>query len=270
MSLKKFIVLSTDGVTIAPNDVTFENFQALGFPVAENANDALDKWMKEHPEMVSCGYDEIWVYELSGMNPATICNIQPEPKEEAEPVDPKVLYLTNILDEIGYSDIEFDYQDGNNEMYFEGYLDAQCEIRVDEYEKTWKIYDRYVTDKHWSYVGEYVKQEKKLLNSDDIYSVDWVVYTDDFVTYEFLTKDNVYVEESEIETAIFRIFYWKKDSKMEILVANSQDYDIHEDVSHLFDLDSIFAACEAAEPDIDDVSKEYEEHYAQRAARGEE
>jgi hypothetical protein len=119
------------------------------------------------------------------------------------------------------------------------------------------------------------KEEIQLSLIEDDISVKWVVKTDEFKTFEFRTKVDVYIEESDMEYDLFRLFIWNEDhptksGDVEILVANREDYDIHEDVTHLFDVDVIEAACIAAEPDITDMTAEYIQHYEERRERGED
>lgn len=101
----------------------------------------------------------------------------------------------------------------------------------------------------------------------EVESVHWKAVTDDFVTYEFSIKGLLYEEDSGCYVELFRLFLWNNGNE-EILVANDTDYDIHEDVSNSFDIDKIKAICLAAE--VDDMTKEYLEHYEQRREEGED
>lgn len=126
-----------------------------------------------------------------------------------------------------------------------------------------------------------------ILNHEQYYteiqeiSVKWVVKTEEFKTFEFITKNDVYVQESDMNCDLFRLFIWneghagfdektQQPKKIEILVANEEDYDIHEDVTHLFSLEDVVAHCLAVEERLDDMTPEYIKHYQERRERGED
>ena len=94
---------------------------------------------------------------------------------------------------------------------------------------------------------------------NEVENVNFIVKHPEFVSYEFVTKDSVYIEEAETEESLFRLFV-HDDGLLEVMVANDEDYDVHEDVSDLFDLEAIKAVCEAADP-LSDLTKDYIAHY---------
>jgi hypothetical protein len=98
------------------------------------------------------------------------------------------------------------------------------------------------------------------VSNNEISHFNWVVHTPKYDTWEFVTCNDIWIDESDMETDLFRLFIWK-DGRVEVMVANTQDYDIHEDASYLFDLDAIEAAAKASTPDIDDATQEYINHY---------
>lgn len=104
---------------------------------------------------------------------------------------------------------------------------------------------------------------EELVRGEGISRVNWVAHTDEFTTYEFETNFGVYVAEQEMDVDEFRLMIYK-DGTVTINTTFYEDYDIGDEVQELFDVDSIRAACEAAEPDIDDLSEEYHRHYAER------
>jgi hypothetical protein len=66
-----------------------------------------------------------------------------------------VVLLHFTLDfEDNHNDIVYDYRD-NDSCYFEGYSDALVEIRVDINGDVAKVYDRYITDKHFVYFRDF-------------------------------------------------------------------------------------------------------------------
>ena len=95
----------------------------------------------------------------------------------------------------------------------------------------------------------------------------WVVKTNDYTTYEFVTEEDLYIEEADFETELFRLFI-NNNGTLEVFVANSEDYDIHEDVTEQFDVEAIKNICENA--DVEDVTEKYNAHYEKRKANGEE
>jgi hypothetical protein len=100
--------------------------------------------------------------------------------------------------------------------------------------------------------------EKELVR--EVSHVNWVAETPEFITYEFITCDDVWIEEPQTETDIFRLFLWK-DGKREVMVANYEDYDIMEDVTELFDVDAIQESCENA--DKADFTEDYMKYYTE-------
>jgi hypothetical protein len=112
-------------------------------------------------------------------------------------------------------------------------------------------------------------QEDEEEGFPEVSQVKWVVTTDEFKTFEFTTEKNVHIEESDMDYDLFRLFLWNQDHEemgghIEIMVANREDYDIHEDVTHLFDIDVIVAECLAVESSLSDMTAEYIQHYEER------
>lgn len=91
--------------------------------------------------------------------------------------------------------------------------------------------------------------------------VQWVAYEEEFTTFEF---SGPILHQDGNTFDLFRLFLWK-DGKEEIMVANREDYDIHEDMTAFLPLDKIVAACLASEPDVDDATEDYKKHYAERS-----
>lgn len=98
--------------------------------------------------------------------------------------------------------------------------------------------------------------------------VNFVVRVTGYTTYEFTTDPVVFIEDGDYETDLFRLFI-NDDGRLEVMVANDGDYDIHDDVSDFFDLEAIKKACESA-PNVEDATNEYIEHYKRRKNSGEE
>lgn len=88
---------------------------------------------------------------------------------------------------------------------------------------------------------------------NEVENVNFIVKHPEFVSYEFITKEAVAVEEDAVE--LFRLFV-QDDGTLEIMVANDEDFDVHENVSDLFDLEAIKSICEAADP-LSDLTKDY-------------
>jgi hypothetical protein len=70
-----------------------------------------------------------------------------------------------------------------------------------------------------------------------------------------LQKESIPVEEAGYDVELFRLFV-QDDGTLEIMVANDEDFDVHEDVSNLFDIEAIKSICEAADP-LSDLTKDY-------------
>jgi hypothetical protein len=183
--------------------------------------------------------------------------------EEEEEWNQTIKEIIAILITEGYTDIEFDYQDGEDEMYFDAFTDGEVQVRVDFYSNEIKIYDKYVTDKHFTYLGTFHLTSQRTFTGEDIARVNWYAETPEFTTFEFEFKENqLFNADNNIDFfGLFRLFVWKDTGKMEIMVANSEDYDIHEDVTDVFDVNSVYAACIASQPDIHDSTSEYLAYY---------
>lgn len=96
----------------------------------------------------------------------------------------------------------------------------------------------------------------------EISHVNFVAEVDELLTFEFVTVEDVWLAESEMETDLFRLFLWK-DGRKEIYEANSEDYDVHDEVTDLFDVEAIHEACakEVEEKILDDHSDEFEQYW---------
>lgn len=109
--------------------------------------------------------------------------------------------------------------------------------------------------------------KRNLFDKESIDDVNFVVKLKKYITYEFETKDPIYVQEAETDCSLFRLFI-NEDGTREIMVANDDDFDIHEDVTHLFDVDSI--AFECLSSNTFDCTDSYIEHYQERIESGED
>lgn len=108
---------------------------------------------------------------------------------------------------------------------------------------------------------------KNLINT--ITRVNFVARLADYTTYEFVAEE-VYVEEADYDADLFRLFINHNDNdKLEVMVGNDSDYDIHEDVSEFFDLEAIKSICEST-PDVEDITDEYIKSYQKRKNSGED
>jgi hypothetical protein len=67
--MRDWIIISTEGVTIGPNDSVFENFQVLGFIQAESEDLVVKKLKEENEYLQDSGFVEIWIYWLININP---------------------------------------------------------------------------------------------------------------------------------------------------------------------------------------------------------
>lgn len=109
--------------------------------------------------------------------------------------------------------------------------------------------------------------KRNLFNRNSINEVNFVVKLNNYTTYEFETIDTIYVDEAEDEFNLFRLFI-NSDGSKDIMVANDDDFDIHEDVSYLFDIDDIESFC--LDSAVVDITKDYIEHYNERIKDGED
>ncbi len=62
--MPRYIFLTDEGVTIAPNDDTVENCQVLGIISGDSADDAEKNLLKANPWIKSCGFTSWWSERL--------------------------------------------------------------------------------------------------------------------------------------------------------------------------------------------------------------
>jgi hypothetical protein len=120
---------------------------------------------------------------------------------------------------------------------------------------------------YWQYHDDLELEFPNQNPIDEVKEVKWVVRTPEFTTYEFITKENLYNPEGDYEVDLFRLTLNASGVK-DICTANDEDYDVGDDMTEDFDLEAIIAICEAS--DVEDVTKDYLEHYGVRRARGED
>lgn len=61
----------------------------------------------------------------------------------------------------------------------------------------------------------------------------------DFVGYEFVTAEDILIEESDCEQDLFRLDIDKKTGEIEVYCAYSEDFDIMEEATHHFDTEKL-------------------------------
>jgi hypothetical protein len=93
----------------------------------------------------------------------------------------------------------------------------------------------------------------------EIAHVNFVAEVEEMLTFEFVTVEDVWLAEPEMETDLFRLFIWK-DGRKEIFEAHSEDYDVFDEYTHLFDVEAIHQACEkeAKEKILENHTEEFE------------
>lgn len=96
---------------------------------------------------------------------------------------------------------------------------------------------------------------QSILKTSAISSVLWVAESKEFDTYEFELKDYIEVEENEVD--LLRFFSWHESGNMEVLVANRDDYFIHEDVSDRFNLPELAKFLDSQQ--CEDISEDFNE-----------
>jgi nuclear transport factor 2 (NTF2) superfamily protein len=85
----------------------------------------------------------------------TYLTLEPtEDRFEDESEKEMVKKVTAIIEKLGFTDIAYDYRDDSS-YYFEAYSGALEEVRVDIEGNVAKVYDRYITDKHFVYLDEF-------------------------------------------------------------------------------------------------------------------
>jgi spore coat polysaccharide biosynthesis protein SpsF (cytidylyltransferase family) len=109
---------------------------------------------------------------------------------------------------------------------------------------------------------------EKLLSVDDIQCVNFRFKTDNLYAFEFETKESVTDEGYIEEESLFRLEYFLKDGQFVkrgdifIAVAYSEDYDVMEEVTFLFDEDALFEYFKKLDEEnkLDDHTEQYLEH----------
>ncbi|NHC42662.1 hypothetical protein G6549_22320 [Bacillus sp. MM2020_1] len=156
--MNHWIIITPEGITTSPTDVMNDNFQVLGFVDAISEVDAVEKLKQEYQYLNGSGFDEVWIYQIRNSRPLITflekersgTNYEIEDGMEREIVEK----ITNILIQIGYSDLVYDYC-SDDSYHFEGYSDAFQEIRVDVEGEKIEVYDRYLGEKHFVYSGNF-------------------------------------------------------------------------------------------------------------------
>jgi len=90
----------------------------------------------------------------------------------------------------------------------------------------------------------------------ELETVDAFIRYGNWVRYEFTTKEDVYVEEMGDSTDIFGIEI-SDDGDASVLVVGSDSYAVHEDVTHLFDVDRIIDDCKKVDSNEIDHTEFY-------------
>jgi hypothetical protein len=88
--------------------------------------------------------------------------------------------------------------------------------------------------------------------------INWKAETEDYITYEFSTDKELFIEESDTDVDLFRLFI-KPDGSTEVFVANYGDYDICEEVTHHFDGEAIKLFC--INESVMDMTDDYMAYY---------
>lgn len=86
----------------------------------------------------------------------------------------------------------------------------------------------------------------------------------DFTGYEFVTFDDVYIEETEDEQSLFRLNVYKDKGEFSVYCAYSEDFDLMEDVTDLFDTEKLFEDIKKKieeQDGVDNLGEEYIEYY---------
>jgi hypothetical protein len=155
--LRDWIIISPEGMTYGPNFNRYENFQVLGFVKAGSEQAALHELEEKYSYLRNSGFGEVWIYPLEKKSAyITYLTLEPLEVEFEDDIEKEIVEkITHLLTELDFNDIEYDYRD-NDSYYFEVYSDALGEVRVDIDGDVAKVYDRYFTEKHFVYYGNFI------------------------------------------------------------------------------------------------------------------
>lgn len=132
-----------------------------------------------------------------------------------------------------------------------------------------ELIDVYENEGYYDYAGEEEKLKLKQkiqqhinmneqtitkLNKNNINEVDYKIATKEFTGFGFTTNKYLYLEEAQSEFDTFRLEV-NPDGSVEVFVANSEDYSVHEDVTEYFDVNDILDYVRNVK--VNDVTKEY-------------
>jgi hypothetical protein len=84
-----------------------------------------------------------------------------------------------------------------------------------------------------------------------VFSVNFKIDTNEHEMYEFRTDEEIWIDKADMYCDLFRIEIVKKTGEIDIFVANNDDYDVHENVTHLFDEQKIVDRCRDEERLLD-------------------
>lgn len=109
------------------------------------------------------------------------------------------------------------------------------------------------------------KENAILINS--VNEVRWVAKLKEYTTFEFTTKEEVYIGDADYECGLFRLFI-NSDGTKDVMAASDDDYDVLDDVTGSFDLEAIATICQNS--NAYDSTEEYIRHYHYRKTQGED
>lgn len=132
-----------------------------------------------------------------------------------------------------------------------------------------ELIDMYENEGYYDYGGEeeklklkqkiqhhinMVEQTITKLNKNNINEVDYKIATKEFTGFGFTTNKYLYLEDIQSEFDTFRLEI-NPDGSVEVFVANSEDYSIHDDVTEYFDVNDILIYLKNL--DVYDATEEY-------------
>lgn len=102
-----------------------------------------------------------------------------------------------------------------------------------------------------------------LLANEVVSQINFKIDNQDILAYEFDSKDDIWIEEADDYCSLFRWQHDKKENEIYVFVAWYEDYDISEDVTHLFNTDALLRYFQDQETNkkIADGTEQYEEYY---------
>jgi hypothetical protein len=106
----------------------------------------------------------------------------------------------------------------------------------------------------------YIQVTMKIFDEKVVNEVNFKIDNEDILSYEFYVNEEIWIDGPDDYHSLFRWQYNKTTNEVFVNVAWVDDFDLSEDVTYLFDTDSLGEYFKKQE-NIQDETEQYEEYY---------